>query len=428
MLGTKPQDRMVEEYKRDLSVYKERSEKLSKLEAEKDLISKKEWSLRHAVELILFLLIVLPLAFVEHAIFSSFIESRDLLSILVFWGSILSAGFLADRIFRIGNDSISNAFSLGRINKLKKKTILAKEEVRLAAELKNHTREKLKLFEKPTADHYQALLDNLFKNNLFNKRSGSQLFEESLVEFASMIEEVSVINSKFVTTHIFLDEYREYLKKRSKDHTIQTSKDSENLISISNFVSRLTKTEELPRRPLEKRPVMATSKPASGGTVLGDHRGFKSRDITPPEVMYRTARKVDNWLEINKRRQLTGLKGEEIVVEVEREFFKSIGRLDLADKICHVSVESGDGEGFDIRSFFKDGREKYIEVKSTTASLQSPYFLSRNELGFLKENRDSYFIYRVLISVSIPEIKIFSSSEVLEMSEIIPTQYMVKMK
>ena len=79
-------------------------------------------------------------------------------------------------------------------------------------------------------------------------------------------------------------------------------------------------------------------------------------------------------------------------------------------------------------SFFEDGREKFIEVKSTTTSLKSPFYLSRNELGFLNDHNEDYFLYRILVSNDVPQIEIYSSPEVLEMNEILPVQYMVQAK
>jgi hypothetical protein len=94
----------------------------------------------------------------------------------------------------------------------------------------------------------------------------------------------------------------------------------------------------------------------------------------------------------------TGAIGEEAVVVIEQEYLRSVGRRDLAEKVRHVSKEDGDGSGYDVSSFFQDGREKYVEVKSTTVSIETPYYLSRNEYSFLKEHPKDSFIYRVLIN------------------------------
>jgi hypothetical protein len=63
-----------------------------------------------------------------------------------------------------------------------------------------------------------------------------------------------------------------------------------------------------------------------------------------------------------------------LVVEHEREQLKMLGRGDLAEKVKHVAIEEGDGAGYDVKSFFVDGRPKYIEVK-TTAGPKTADFL-----------------------------------------------------
>lgn len=153
--------------------------------------------------------------------------------------------------------------------------------------------------------------------------------------------------------------------------------------------------------------------------------------IVPPEKKYRTARKIDNWEEINRKRKITGTKGEEIALAIEQEYFESIGRKDLADRVRHVSVEDGDGLGYDILSFFDNGKEKYIEVKSTTVSIGSPFNISSNELGFLREHMDDSFVCRVLVPRDhvdgIPGYEMVPSYVILD-HDISPTAFIVRPK
>ena len=134
------------------------------------------------------------------------------------------------------------------------------------------------------------------------------------------------------------------------------------------------------------------------------------------------------WLprEINKKRKETGDKGEEIVFLLEKEYFESINRKDLAEKVRHVSLKD-DGLGYDILSFFDDEKEKYIEVKSTTTSIESQFKfnISKNELKFLEEHKDDAFVYRVSLATEPPEIEIKPSSEILE-GEITPTSFIIR--
>lgn len=149
----------------------------------------------------------------------------------------------------------------------------------------------------------------------------------------------------------------------------------------------------------------------------------------PPEKLYGIPRKID-WDTLNEKRKITGLKGEEIVFILEKNYFKSINREDLANKVRHISIEKGDGSGYDILSFTVDGKEKYIEVKSTSQSSNSSFYLSKNELNFLKNHPQDAFVYRILNinDNEEPLLKVYSSDEILNSNQITPVQYIVKME
>lgn len=90
-----------------------------------------------------------------------------------------------------------------------------------------------------------------------------------------------------------------------------------------------------------------------------------------------------------------GLAGEMMVLERERADLTKAGRKDLADRIEHVSLAKGDGAGFDILSFYPNETPKYIEVKTTTGSKHTSFFISPNEIAFSEINSDRFELYRV---------------------------------
>ncbi|MCF7836740.1 DUF3883 domain-containing protein [Candidatus Gracilibacteria bacterium] len=374
----------LKEYKEEVSVYKNYKEDLYNLQKElHDLKSGEEIS---------------PILFGIFYILTLWIFLTNGTSL---WESLFYSLFLGGIaclfISAILPDSLNNFFNFGKPNQKKQLYEEAKERIERIEELKEEAHKKIQPFEKAVCDRCQKQLSEFFEQNLYKKRSGSQQFEEALAEFSSTIEEISPINSVLVTSHIPLNEYKEYLKKRTTNHSFQTSKKNEKLASVRDFVKSISESQ-------------------------------KQKEAIAPEKLYRTARKIDNWEEINKKRKLTGKKGEEIAFAIEQEFFESIGRKDLAQKVRHIAAEDGDGLGYDVLSFFENGKEKYIEVKSTTTSLSSSFYLSRNELGFLKEHNEDAFIYRVLISGDEPQIKTESSREFLEKNDLIPVQYIVKAK
>jgi hypothetical protein len=102
-----------------------------------------------------------------------------------------------------------------------------------------------------------------------------------------------------------------------------------------------------------------------------------------------------NYLEIEARNIALGLAGEQMVVRYERERLWRAGAKKLADRVDHVSVSQGDGLGFDILSFESDGRERFIEVKTTQFGALVPFFASRNEVDVSEKNANQYHLYRL---------------------------------
>ncbi|WP_026927244.1 DUF3883 domain-containing protein [Granulicoccus phenolivorans] len=91
-----------------------------------------------------------------------------------------------------------------------------------------------------------------------------------------------------------------------------------------------------------------------------------------------------------------GLAGELAIVDFERRTLRAAGRDDLAAQVRHVSVEDGDGLGYDIASF-DPGTEapRYIEVKTTRLAKELPFHVTRNEVDFSAEVGEAYCLARV---------------------------------
>ncbi len=113
------------------------------------------------------------------------------------------------------------------------------------------------------------------------------------------------------------------------------------------------------------------------------------------------------------------------MVEHEKTFLTENGRSDLAEKVRHISVIEGDGDGYDIESFTPDGGTKYIEVKTTRGSVAASFFISANEVEFAKRHRDNFHLYRVYeYEDSTNSGRLYvGSGEVEQMFELTPTQY-----
>jgi hypothetical protein len=109
-------------------------------------------------------------------------------------------------------------------------------------------------------------------------------------------------------------------------------------------------------------------------------------------------------VERDHRNRLLGRAGEEFVVDVERRRLIGAGRADLAGRIRWISVEEGDGAGYDILSFDQGGDERLLEVKTTNGSALTPFFLSRNESQLASERPSDWRIYRVHLFARDPHI------------------------
>ena len=102
-----------------------------------------------------------------------------------------------------------------------------------------------------------------------------------------------------------------------------------------------------------------------------------------------------DYLAQEARNQSLGNAGEQFVVAYERWKLAQYGLHDLADRVEHVALTLGDGLGFDVRSFDQQGHEQLIEVKTTSFSKETPFFVTHNELEVSKAEHDKYLLYRV---------------------------------
>lgn len=102
-----------------------------------------------------------------------------------------------------------------------------------------------------------------------------------------------------------------------------------------------------------------------------------------------------NYLEREQRNRNLGASGEELVIEYEKWDLIRNGKKKFADQIRWISKEEGDGAGFDILSKNLNGKDKYIEVKTTKLGKETPFFFSRNELLFSQEHAEYYNLYRL---------------------------------
>jgi hypothetical protein len=170
-----------------------------------------------------------------------------------------------------------------------------------------------------------------------------------------------------------------------------------------------TKPKTQPVRPAPKYtpPVKNTKDDATVKNVTSSQNENSEIDwnlVTETETPKKKARKSSAtqtikasekfWKELGERKIEIGKKGELLVMEFERNrIAKEFGDLFLC-RLNHSAVNEGDGLGYDITSF-SDGKEIYIEVKTTTGNFWNGLIFTKNELNAMRELGEYYYLYRI---------------------------------
>jgi hypothetical protein len=132
--------------------------------------------------------------------------------------------------------------------------------------------------------------------------------------------------------------------------------------------------------------------------------GIENTYALRDRVPRRQALSKKDYLAIEARNASLGLEGERLVLRFEHERLWRAGQRTLADRIEHVSQTRGDGLGYDILSFEADGRERFVEVKTTRFGEMTPFFVSRNEVSTSGEIGDQYQLCRVFAFAREPRL------------------------
>ncbi|NCU42703.1 MAG: DUF3883 domain-containing protein [Candidatus Moranbacteria bacterium] len=310
---------------------------------------------------------------------------------LGFWINVYLFAYIISSIKKwIGCEDTENFEHERKVEKIET-TIekLQKRKKEISAQRLQEQKQKIYSFEKSLREYWEEKMERSFSS-----------FDDEELGYSSnprgVFNSVQEVNKNLLTTKIDITPYEKTVQEKGNI----LEEDEVSLSNESDFVRTVQNAQR-----------------ESGASLA-------------PEEKFRTPRKID-WEELNAKRKKTGLAGEEIVMNIEKEYFRSINRDDLARQVEHRSKEQGDGLGYDILSFFEDGREKYIEVKSTTGELVSSFYLSRNELEFLQSHLENAFIYKVKISLERDGedlLQIFRAREVVASENMTPVQYLVKMK
>jgi hypothetical protein len=105
------------------------------------------------------------------------------------------------------------------------------------------------------------------------------------------------------------------------------------------------------------------------------------------------------WKQLDERR-LRAREVEERVVREEGHRLEAEGRRDLVPAVMRISAIDP-GSDYDIRSFNRDGSDRFIEVKSSVGN-RLAFLWSDGERRLALAARDSYWIYFVPLAQLLP--------------------------
>lgn len=161
---------------------------------------------------------------------------------------------------------------------------------------------------------------------------------------------------------------------------------------VSEQVSRHRLLDEAALSAVQRPAVVAEVADFSRVRAAAPQRETMAREAAPS---YLRAPIQRDYLAREAQNRSLGRAGEEFALRFERWRLIELGAGQLADAVEHVSVTEGDGLGYDIRSFEPDGRERFIEVKTTTFGERTPFFVSANELRFAQDHPAQFRLYRL---------------------------------
>jgi hypothetical protein len=116
--------------------------------------------------------------------------------------------------------------------------------------------------------------------------------------------------------------------------------------------------------------------------------------VAEPEIAYERKPIKINYLEREQNNLALGQMGEQLIINYEKWRLMQLGKEILADKIEWISVYD-DGAGFDILSKNENGTDRYIEVKTTKLTKETPIFFTKNEYEFSVKKSEDFHLYRL---------------------------------
>ena len=148
-------------------------------------------------------------------------------------------------------------------------------------------------------------------------------------------------------------------------------------------------------------------------------------ELTPAKSATPTQGKIPSKTDYVAKQQENsriGKAGEKWVYEYEKQKLIDAGRKDLAQKVVWIA-ENDDSKGYDILSYDRHGNEIYIEVKTTSGSARTPFYISALEFEINRQHVSKYHLYRLYDFNKEPKLRIITGD--LSKLNPQPTNYIV---
>lgn len=219
-----------------------------------------------------------------------------------------------------------------------------------------------------------------------------------------------------------INKNRNDTKFDQKVRNMISHRDNNDLYKYFNY-SKSGRVGILTSKSMIKNSIMVKEEDAKYGEIDKDIKKIEQRK---EKKRIFNARKVD-FEGTNKRNKEIGDLGEKFVLETER---KRLG-FPLSEKVRHVSEEDGDGAGYDILSYTKNGEIRFLEVKTTTGCKETPFYISENERLFLEtygEDAEIVRVYNFNKEKGIGDIYRISGKDFLYQISLQPIAYKAKLK
>jgi Domain of unknown function (DUF3883) len=161
---------------------------------------------------------------------------------------------------------------------------------------------------------------------------------------------------------------------------------------VQQFVSHHRQLDEITLSAVERPAV-----PAAHADYARVHSDAPQAEHTVRETSpsYLRSPVKRDYFALEAQNRSLGAAGELFALDFERWRLIQQGSGQLADRVRHVSVDEGDGLGYDIHSFERDGQDRFIEVKTTSFGERTPFYVSANEARFARDHAERFRLYRL---------------------------------